>query len=145
MKLQRGFTLIELMIVVAIVAILAAIAVPSYRDYIVKSNRSAATSFMLQAANREEQIMLDMRSYVAVASAVGNTNFPKTPTDAPTGINLTVPPEASKFYTFSIAIPTTTSYTITAKATGSQLTSDTTCPTLTLNQAGARTPASGCW
>jgi len=145
MTSQRGFTLIELMIVVAIVAILASIAIPSYRDYIVKTNRSAATSFMLQVANREEQLILDMRQYVAVASAVDNTNFPKKPTDDPTGINLTVPPEASKFYTFSITTPTTTSYTITATPIGSQLTSDTRCPTLKLDQTGAKTPLSGCW
>lgn len=148
MKSQRGFTLIELMIVVAIVAILAVVAVPSYRAYVVKSNRAAAESFMLQASNREEQIMLDMRQYVAVASAVGNTNFPNAPTADSPGINLAVPPEVTKFYTLSITIPSTSTstYTITADPIGSQLTGDTVCATLTLDQAGAKTPASsGCW
>ena len=140
MKSQRGFTLIELMIVVAIVAILASIAIPSYLNHVIKSNRAAAESFMLQAANREEQIMLDMRSYVAVASAVGNTNFPTAPT---TGINITVPDNVSKLYILSIATPTTTSYTITAEPILSS--TDPTCGTLTLKQTGAKTPLSGCW
>ena len=150
MKSQRGFTLIEVMVVVAIVAILAAIAVPSYRDYIIKSNRAAATSFMLQAANREEQIMLDMRSYVAVASAAGNANFPTAPT---TGINLSVPPNVTKFYTLSIATPSASTYTITAAPIGSQLTDDTICGTLGLDQTGQKgkmvsgtlTAAPTCW
>jgi type IV pilus assembly protein PilE len=141
MKIQKGFTLIELMIVVVIVGILAAIAVPSYRQYIVKSNRAAAESFMLQAANREEQIMLDMRGYVAVTA---NANFPNLPTAGSPGINLTVPDNVSQFYDIVITLPVTASYTITATAKGTQ-TSDTNCLVLTLNQAGAKTPVTGCW
>ena len=52
---QQGFTLIELMIVVAIVAILAAVAIPSYQQYVVKSNRSAAQSHLLSVDNKQEQ------------------------------------------------------------------------------------------
>lgn len=142
MKIQKGFTLIELMIVVVIVGILAAIAVPSYRQYIVKSNRAAAESFMLQAANREEQIMLDMRGYVAVTA---NTNFPNAPTAASPGINLSVPDNVSSYYNIIIAAPTTTSYLITATPKSTQLASDTTCGALTLDQTGAKTPVTGCW
>ncbi len=141
----QGFTLIELMIVVAIVAILAAVAIPSYQQHVVKSNRSATQSFMLTVANREEQLMLDMRSYGAVEV---NAHFPNKPTDTSPGLNMNVPSEVSKFYNVSVAInavgaPPT--YTITADATSTQLSSDDSCKKLTLDQTGAKTPPSGCW
>jgi type IV pilus assembly protein PilE len=62
---QNGFTLMELMIVVVVIGILAAIAYPSYRNQVVKGNRAATQSYMMSLAGREEQIMLDNRGYVA--------------------------------------------------------------------------------
>ena len=87
--------------------------------------------------------MLDRRSYGAVAD---NAAFPNAPTaDAP-GVNLTVPANALKFYNFSVAVSAAPpAYTISATATGSQLTSDAACSPLTLTQTGAKAPASGCW
>jgi type IV pilus assembly protein PilE len=65
---QGGFTLIELMITVAIVALLAAIVYPSYKAHIVKSNRRAAQAQMLDIANREQQFLLANRAYAAKAA-----------------------------------------------------------------------------
>ena len=96
---QLGFTLVEVMIVVAIVAILASIAIPSYRQHIIKTNRGAAESFMLQVANKEEQVILDFRLYVSVAT---NADFPNTPNASPSGLNMTVPPDVSRNYTLGI-------------------------------------------
>lgn len=136
MKRKNGFTLIELMIVVAIIGILAAIAVPSYRQHVIKSNRATAESFMLQVANKLELYMLDARSY--------------TTTLGTGGLGLTAPDSVSKFYNIVITLPTATSYTITATPINSQLTGDTKCGTLTIDQAGIKGKSgtgtvSECW
>ncbi|MDC9523698.1 prepilin-type N-terminal cleavage/methylation domain-containing protein, partial [Pseudoalteromonas sp. Angola-31] len=58
-KTQQGFTLIELMITVAIVGIIAAIAVPNYSEYIKRASRAEAASALLDAANKQEQYFVD--------------------------------------------------------------------------------------
>ena len=67
---QRGFSLIELMIAIAIIGILAAIAYPNYQEYIIKSNRAAAQAAMMDIANRQQQLLLANRAYVAAANAL---------------------------------------------------------------------------
>ena len=96
---ESAFTLIEVMIVVAIVAVLAAIALPSYVAYLVRANRSQAQQFMSALASREEQVMMDLRSYVAVGA---NADFPNTPTAASPGLAIVVPDEVKDLYTFTV-------------------------------------------
>jgi type IV pilus assembly protein PilE len=86
MKKQKGFTLIELMIAVVIVAILASIAIPSYSAYITRSNRRAAQATMMEIATRQHQIFAANRAYAASASDLGYT----------------LPPEVSAHYSFDI-------------------------------------------
>ncbi len=92
------------MIAVAIVGILAAIAYPSYQDHLRKGRRAAAQSFLIDVAARQQQYLIDARSYAAGAGAIGS-------------LNLALPVDVSRFYTVTIgpAAPTLPpSYTITA-------------------------------
>lgn len=96
MKQQSGFTLIELMVTVAIVAILASIALPSYRDYITRGKISEATAALADMRVKLEQYFQDNRTYV----------------DAPV---CTTPPSI-KYFTLSCSVATATAFT--ANATG---------------------------
>ena len=104
-RTQRGFTLIELMIVVAVIAIIAAVGYPSYASHVLKSNRRAAQAEMLEIANREQQYLLANRGYASKAD-----------------LNYTVPTPVSNHYTWDVTVGATTvpAFTITFTATGSQ-------------------------
>ena len=65
---QRGFTLIELMVATAIVALLASLAYPSYTKYVIKSNRTAAQAQMLDIANREQQFLMINKAYASAST-----------------------------------------------------------------------------
>jgi type IV pilus assembly protein PilE len=68
---QQGYTLIEILIVVAILGVLAAIAIPSYQNSILASNRSVAQAALLDLANRQEQFYLDNRTYASDLTDLG--------------------------------------------------------------------------
>jgi type IV pilus assembly protein PilE len=82
-----GFTLIELMIVVVIVAVLLTVALPAYRNQVIRGHRAAAKAEMLEIANRQEQYLLANRIY-----AIGLST-----------ISYTAPPDVAAKYTFSIS------------------------------------------
>lgn len=125
---QRGFTLIELMVTAAIIAILARVAYPSYVSHIKKGLRRSAQAQMLDIANREQQFLLSNRAYVDYAAL--------------TTSGYTFPTELSGKYTPSIVVGSTTvpAFTVTFTATGGQ-TSD---GPLTLNEQGVKGCGAGC-
>jgi type IV pilus assembly protein PilE len=133
MKRGQGFTLIELMVTVVIIGVLAAIAYPSYTQYIVRANRAAAASFVLGLASKQEQYNLDARQYATTLAQLG---YATVPTEVSKNYNVTIATDNS------VAPPT---YTITATPTGGQATRDTRCGNLTLNQAGIKGTVADCW
>jgi type IV pilus assembly protein PilE len=126
--------LIEVMIVVVIVGILAAIAYPSYQNYLKRAARSAAQTLMLDLANREQQYLLDNRSFLGGGASAVTTLLSPVP----------VPPEVSVNYDLSIAAAAGPPPTFTVTATPKAGTIVAGEAAFTLDQAGTKLPA-GKW
>ena len=132
----RGFSLIELMIAVAIVGILVAIAVPSYQDHLRKGRRADAQAFITQVAQRQQQYLLDARTYALGGAAL-------------TELSLVAPTSVSDHYAVTVtpAAPTVPpSFTVTATPTSTVQQPD---GILTLTNTGAKERLVGgvdkCW
>lgn len=143
-RATSGFTLIELMIVVAIVAILAAIAYPSYIDQITKTKRASAAACLSEFANYMERYHTTNMRYdqdsVGTANALPALDCASADQ---TGTDYA--------YSFTNTQPTQSTYVIQAVPQGTQDSRDTRCKTLTLDQAGQRGIVAGtatvgdCW
>ena len=121
----RGFSLIELMIAVAIVGILVAIAVPSYQNHLRKGRRADAQAFITQVAQRQQQYLLDARTYALGGAALAE-------------LSLVAPTSVSDHYAVTVtpAAPTVPpSFTVTATPTSTVQQPD---GTLTLTNTGAK-------
>ncbi len=132
MRSNRGFSLLELMIVVAVAAIIAAIAVPSYQEHTRKSRRAAATAALIDATSRQEQFFLDNKTY--------------TTTIVAGGLNMTAVTESGT-YSLSVddpsgACPLERCYLVRAIPQGVQ--DGDKCGQLTVNSDRVKTP-SNCW
>jgi len=133
MKGSKGFSLLELMTAVVVVGILAAIAIPSYQNSVIKAHRRSAQTFLMDVAQKEAQYFLDARAYKPVT---GNGNFASA-------LNVSIPADVSSFYTVVVATTAVAGQppTFTATATPIAGTKQASDVTLTLDNTGAKTPA----
>jgi type IV pilus assembly protein PilE len=144
----RGFTLIELMIVVVIVSVLAAIAFPSFQGQIRKSRRADAVATLSQIQQAQERFRANCPCY---AHSITNATSPTCPGTCPgTGAaaGLGIAAVAGARYTYSLNTPSATAYTVTATAVaGSSQARDTGCTVITVAVAsGVATPTPAvCW
>jgi len=147
MRFRRGFTLVELMIVVLVIAIIASIAVPSYRSYVIRAQRSDATTALLKIRTAQEKFFLQNTAYTAEFGPAGLRMMPAATTTLTT---------ENGYYTVRMTIPDPTpgatpqSFLITATpVAGGPQASDAKCTSFTLNSDGTRTsspnPIATCW
>jgi len=133
MFIHKGFTLIELMIVVAIVGIIAAVAIPSYQQYALKAKRADAMIGLLQTADSQERFYVLNNRYAATNTELFGAATQESP---------------EREYQLSVTAGDVNGFTISATAQGAQA-SDTACLTFSLNQAGTKGPpaavTAGCW
>jgi len=132
MNTQKGFTLLELMIVVVIVALIAAIAIPNYQPYVIKTRRTAATGCLLEMSQALERF--HTKNLTCVGFSIPSMECSN---------------KLTEHYTFSLADQAARAYTLSATPQGAQHGKDpASCGTLTVNQAGVKGAGgdiSVCW
>ena len=133
---SSGFSLLELLVTVAVISILATIAVTSYTSQVQKSRRTEAKSAVLDLAGREERLFTTANAYSNLEAYLGYATGGTTV--------MTNMPFGNGYYTLTVAVPDTnqapttpTTYLITATPVGTQA-NDTACGNFTLNQLGVQ-------
>ena len=128
-RANGGFTLIELMIVVIIVGVLAAIAYPSYIQYTREAKRSDAHAALLRIATLEEKFFSNNNGYTTSTTVLGYAADPAASNEGHWAISI-------------VSANLASSYTLTAVPAGNH--ADQNCPSITLTSAGLRNPVT-CW
>jgi len=131
---NKGFTLIEVMIVVAIIGILASVAYPSYTEYVQESRRSEALRALVEAASKQEQYFADFKTYTTNLTELGYSTNPHT--------------TEGGFYSISVTtVSANIGFEYELKATAQSLQAkDTSCLEMTLDHVGRKgATTSNCW
>jgi type IV pilus assembly protein PilE len=144
---HEGFTLVELVVTMLVVALLAAIAIPSYSKYVIKSHRTEAKTALLDIASLEERYFSTSNGYTLLPSDLGYSGA--------AGFAF---PVGNNYYNVLVSTTTATAptsanpggtpatYLLTATAIGTQGAKDTACPTFTLDSKGVQGPTgTTCW
>lgn len=130
---QRGFTLIELMVTVAIVGILAGIAYPAYTNSVLKSRRADGVAKLLQLQMAQESYRVKQAAPSYATTLLQLTGAATLTTD---------------YYSYALNPASATAFTITATATGTQANDTTACKTLVIKETGPDLPDAAekaCW
>jgi type IV pilus assembly protein PilE len=141
----RGFTLVELMVVVMIIALLAALGYPSYGNFVTKARRQAARNVIYQLADRQEQFFLDNKVYAANLTTMG---FAADTIGVDDNGQITTSGDADRTYVLDLTNTAATTYTVRAVPQLVQASNDTDCMTLTLTHTGVRAQSGSsdnCW
>jgi type IV pilus assembly protein PilE len=134
----RGFTLIELMITLVIVAILAGIAIPSYRNYVLRSHRVEATAALLRVAAAQEKFYLQNNTYTDNVGDVAGLGF-STVDDTDEFVT------ENGWYKIKVTAADNEGFTLTADAEGDQV-NDADCTSFGLESSGKKTASTDkCW
>jgi type IV pilus assembly protein PilE len=141
----KGFTLIELMIAVVIIAILAAVALPSYQDHVRRSNRAVAKALLLENAQFMEQIYTANNQYDA---AVGPDGIVNTADDVDVALPLIQSPRTGAVVQYNISLQAVADATFTLRAVPVGSMAGDVCGTFTLTNTGvqgAGGDVASCW
>jgi len=134
-KRQSGVTLMELMIVVAIISMVAAVAYPSYTQFIVRSKRAVATGMLMQIADRQQQFFMDNKRYAGSLTSLGYADdsimIDEEGAVVPTA-------DGGRVYNVRISASNVVTYELTATPQLKQAEKDTDCGNLTLTHTGKR-------